>query len=185
MLIKCPECHQEVSDKARQCIHCGFPLSTTTHKAHSDANNVTYSLRVTSIENAAAVALNVQTICDITALSVDQLKHILNNLPANLTSGQTFEEAANMKQRLFKMGLSLVLLPSSASFHNVQHQPNNIPPRNDDTTAVTCPRCGSTQITTGQRGYKLLTGFLGSSKTVNRCANCGYKWEPSYWTRNR
>lgn len=43
---------------------------------------------------------------------------------------------------------------------------------------VRCPRCGSTQITTGQRGYSLLTGFLGSNKTVNRCANCGYSWKP-------
>lgn len=40
-----------------------------------------------------------------------------------------------------------------------------------------CPKCGSTSITAGQRGYKLLTGFLGSNKTVNRCANCGYSWK--------
>ena len=25
-LIKCPECGKEVSDKAAQCIHCGYPL---------------------------------------------------------------------------------------------------------------------------------------------------------------
>ena len=43
---------------------------------------------------------------------------------------------------------------------------------------VRCPKCGSTAITSGQRGYSLLTGFIGSSKTVNRCANCGYKWKP-------
>ena len=43
---------------------------------------------------------------------------------------------------------------------------------------VCCPRCGSESIATGQRGYSLLTGFLGSGKTVNRCANCGYKWNP-------
>ena len=41
-----------------------------------------------------------------------------------------------------------------------------------------CPKCGSTSITTGSRGYSLFTGFLGSGKTVNRCGNCGYKWEP-------
>lgn len=41
-----------------------------------------------------------------------------------------------------------------------------------------CPKCGSTAITAGQRGYSFLTGFIGSSKTVNRCANCGYKWKP-------
>ena len=41
-----------------------------------------------------------------------------------------------------------------------------------------CPKCGSTSISTGQRGYSLLTGFIGSGKTVNRCAKCGYKWKP-------
>lgn len=43
---------------------------------------------------------------------------------------------------------------------------------------VCCPKCGSESISTGQRGYSLLTGFLGSGKTVNRCANCGYTWKP-------
>ena len=41
-----------------------------------------------------------------------------------------------------------------------------------------CPRCGSTSITAGQRGYSLMWGFLGSGNTVNRCANCGHKWKP-------
>ncbi len=46
------------------------------------------------------------------------------------------------------------------------------------TSQVHCPKCGSTQITTGQRGYSLFSGFFGSNKTVNRCANCGYSWKP-------
>lgn len=25
-LIYCPECNHEISDKAKYCIHCGFPL---------------------------------------------------------------------------------------------------------------------------------------------------------------
>lgn len=41
-----------------------------------------------------------------------------------------------------------------------------------------CPKCGSTAITAGQRGFKLTTGFIGSNKTVNRCANCGHTWKP-------
>lgn len=48
----------------------------------------------------------------------------------------------------------------------------------EEENTVKCPKCGSTQITTGQRGYSLITGFLGSNKTVNRCANCGYSWKP-------
>lgn len=41
-----------------------------------------------------------------------------------------------------------------------------------------CPKCGSTSITAGQKGYSLLTGFIGSGKTVNRYVNCGFKWKP-------
>ena len=33
-LIKCPECGKEVSDKASACIHCGFPLSTTSQSTN-------------------------------------------------------------------------------------------------------------------------------------------------------
>lgn len=53
----------------------------------------------------------------------------------------------------------------------------NILKNNKDDT-VRCPRCGSSAITTGQRGFSLVTGFLGSNKTVNRCGKCGYSWRP-------
>ena len=29
MLIKCPECELQVSDKAINCPHCGYPLKGT------------------------------------------------------------------------------------------------------------------------------------------------------------
>ena len=29
MLIKCPECGKEASDRASSCIHCGYPLQVT------------------------------------------------------------------------------------------------------------------------------------------------------------
>lgn len=41
-----------------------------------------------------------------------------------------------------------------------------------------CPKCKSTAITTGARGVNHFWGFLGASKTVNRCGNCGHTWEP-------
>lgn len=40
-----------------------------------------------------------------------------------------------------------------------------------------CPKCGSTSIATVNRGYSLLTGFLGSGKPMNICQSCGYKWK--------
>lgn len=41
-----------------------------------------------------------------------------------------------------------------------------------------CPKCGSTAVSTGVRGFSIVTGFLGSGQTVNRCGNCGHKWKP-------
>lgn len=40
-----------------------------------------------------------------------------------------------------------------------------------------CPKCGSTSIATVNKGYSLLTGFLGSGKPMNVCQSCGHKWK--------
>lgn len=53
--------------------------------------------------------------------------------------------------------------------HLLPHKPAPVP---------TCPKCGSTSITTSARGVDGFWGFLGASSTVNRCANCGYAWYP-------
>lgn len=50
------------------------------------------------------------------------------------------------------------------------HEKNN--------NTLKCPKCGSTAVTTGARGYSLITGFLGSGSTVNRCGKCGHTWKP-------
>lgn len=46
---------------------------------------------------------------------------------------------------------------------------------------IKCPKCGSTSISVGQRGYSLLTGFIGSGSPRNICQNCGFKWKPGGW----
>lgn len=63
-----------------------------------------------------------------------------------------------------------------SQFKNQVDQNNQIQQR--DNNVVKCPKCGSTNVTAGQKGYSLLTGFIGSGSTVNRCAKCGYKWKP-------
>lgn len=43
---------------------------------------------------------------------------------------------------------------------------------------VTCPKCGSTDISSGTRGFSMFTGFVGSGSPRNVCQKCGYKWKP-------
>lgn len=74
------------------------------------------------------------------------------------------------KNDIIEYNLKISQFKSQVDQNNqIQHQDDNV---------VKCPKCGSTNITAGQRGYSLLTGFIGSGNTVNRCAKCGYKWKP-------
>lgn len=41
-----------------------------------------------------------------------------------------------------------------------------------------CPKCGSTAISTINRGFSIITGFIGSGAPRNVCQKCGHKWDP-------
>ncbi len=41
---------------------------------------------------------------------------------------------------------------------------------------VCCGKCGSSSIATINRGYSMISGFIGSGKPVNVCQKCGHKW---------
>lgn len=41
---------------------------------------------------------------------------------------------------------------------------------------VKCPKCKSTQVQLMKRGWKLTTGFLGSSKNERVCVACKHKF---------
>jgi hypothetical protein len=64
--------------------------------------------------------------------------------------------------------------------------------------APTCPRCNSTHVTAGARGFKLgtalkagffigpvglLTGAVGRKDVVLNCMTCGHRWEPAALAR--
>lgn len=43
---------------------------------------------------------------------------------------------------------------------------------------VHCPKCKCTDIGVANRGYSIITGFIGSGKSMNVCKKCGHKWKP-------
>ena len=43
---------------------------------------------------------------------------------------------------------------------------------------LTCPKCGSSNIAEGTKGFSLTTGFIGSGNFRYVCKNCGNKWKP-------
>lgn len=49
----------------------------------------------------------------------------------------------------------------------------------EESSKVKCPKCGSTAVGVGNRGFSIVTGFIGSGSPRNVCQSCGYKWKPS------
>ena len=45
MLIKCPECKLQVSDKAITCPHCGYPLKRIVGHSIQDVTESVYTER--------------------------------------------------------------------------------------------------------------------------------------------
>ena len=43
---------------------------------------------------------------------------------------------------------------------------------------IKCPKCKSTQVHAGKRGWNLMTGLLGSGAVIMTCLKCGHKFKP-------
>ena len=149
MLIKCPECNKEVSDKAECCIHCGYPLQKINDSNICQIDGIEYDL---SDELKKFKE-------DMHIVIVASL--IKNKIPIDLYN------AIELCKEIQNNGF---VVPKK--YHS---KPN---PNKYKEPEITCPRCGSTQITTGPRGVNGFWGFIGASKTVNRCGSCGKTWSP-------
>lgn len=53
-IIKCPECGNEVSDKARTCPHCGNPIDTNVYCPNCGSSDVKI---ISGASKAASIAM--------------------------------------------------------------------------------------------------------------------------------
>lgn len=170
-LIKCPECNKQISDKATSCPHCGFPMLQIKNDNKLDNSfNTSYSIILKPAFGNKMNAIN--GIKNTLHVGLLDAKDIVEKSPSILKRGISLEQANRIRGELELYKVGTVIIP-----YNEEDDENIILEKYKD-YRVHCPRCGSTSITTGQRGFSLLTGFLGSNKTVNRCGKCGYSWQP-------
>lgn len=172
-LIKCPECGKEISDKSNTCIHCGFPLQEMVN----NQQNELYDVTITAIAPKFVTNSVASKISEITKLNQLTIYQELLHLPVAILKGLQKENAEYMKDILLKNCCDTHIIESNELINTEINDAISqlITSKN---ALISCPHCNSTQITTGQRGFSLLTGFIGSNKTVNRCAKCGYTWNP-------
>ena len=176
-LISCPECGKEISDRAVCCIYCGFPLDELKNK--SDQNTVVIS----SVDRTS-------NICRIDGVeyNLTEVKNDLLSLPEGKLTNQNDKDKLHviLKKMVHSIdGFSIfAALMLASQLRETESVPSSFNAekyaakfkQNDG--LIHCPRCDSTNVVTGQRGYSMIWGFIGSNRTMNRCANCGHKWEP-------
>lgn len=201
-LIICPECGASVSSFSDKCVHCGFPIAAqelrdTVSKNKqcmandgersnddtvnvcaidgvefdlSDLMNYIHEVRkadgyVSEEERAKLIASLAEVCHHVTETTIGKVIDILietGSIPREYKTygykqNEKFEEERKREREL----------------RALRKYRESI-----ETETIKCPKCGSTAVTTGQRGHSILFGFGGSSTTVNRCGKCGHRWKP-------
>ena len=184
MIIHCPECGEDISDQSQTCIHCGFPLaqrrwSADVSNPSTNKTTRTYIVRL----NKCGTRPTMQTANIVAQYNRSDPATILSYLkqtPVGILQHTDIAICQRICAELAANGLSADIVSAGAA-SQLLRLPLFDAGLPDSPCAVRCPKCGSTAISTGQRGWKLTTGFIGSNQTENRCAKCGYKWKPSRW----
>ena len=194
-LIKCPECGKEISNKTKQCIHCGYPLEeienviitqsqcSTAEKSNSqdddcvndanqndnDGSQQNDSTREICVINGKAFDFT-DIVHDITHGNMKDIKfrQSINIRIAKSVKSISSDDVVYLAKYIQKNGKAPEAFNSRTPRNIIQYTPPQ----------VRCPKCGSTSITTINRGFSIWTGFLGSGKPVNVCQACGHKFIP-------
>lgn len=161
-LIICPECKKEISSFANTCPNCGFPLE------QKNINSI-YDLILISIGDSKMEIIKL--LRQNRTLNLGEALSLVTNTPSVIFSNIKHERAIQLKK-------SLELLGAIIEINESNNNKNNYFEIKYDGKEIECPRCHSSAVTTGNRGFSLVWGFIGSGKTVNMCGKCGYSWKP-------
>ena len=176
-LIKCPECGKEISDKSAQCIHCGYPIQNNkTNKAICNILGENYDL--TFLNELLKQGKYYQLF-----LNSSQIKDgyfAKHNTKVLTYLWHYIDDYNEIPNEITQQSLDSMKPTTNLDLMRRWQQWENNPSIKDayQSGQVICPKCGSPSIATGQRGFSLVSGFIGSNQTMNRCAKCGYKWKP-------
>lgn len=164
-LIKCPECDKEISDKAKCCIHCGYPLKelkNTKDVNHENLsiNNNKYSVKLTSKGDSSVKTIKV--IREELKLGLTEAKELMDNLSI-IKANVSIEEAEDLKFKIESVGGKVAILDQDQTAIYQSSQ---------ESKTTRCPRCGGTAFTPVKRKFSILAGFA-TNKIDLVCNNCG------------
>ncbi|MCF2554418.1 ribosomal protein L7/L12 [Faecalicatena contorta] len=153
-LIKCPECNKEISDKAKVCIHCGYPISEIIEQQNH--NNGFFKIRLINCFNKKPNAI--MHVRAITGLDIKKAKALVDLNQPVIISGLTYDDANAIKKIFNNDDIEISIEEDNESTNRtiinikddnpkVQNytqpqQPLQPQPQNQ----VHCPYCNSTNV---------------------------------------
>ena len=173
-LIKCPECGKEISDKSKQCIHCGYPLDELK------INNTNQLYKIVLTDHGKNKVQTIAKIREFTGMGLAEAKKFSESLPQIIQAGISMNECDLIQSHFLSVGATVEIQPDteSVSKNTVLENKPITKAVVKDKNVIACPKCGSTAIVTTNRGFSIITGFIGSGSPRNVCQNCGFKWKP-------
>ena len=169
-LIECPECKKQVSDKATSCPHCGYPIN-------NENDSKLYSMIFVGLQKNANIFLIKSILEQVFEIPKNTINQLLSTPGSMLIDGVEQCNTEYLENAFMSYNCIVKFVPSETVLPNSKNSEWETK-RKEKESKLHCPRCGSIQITTGQRGFSFWTGFIGANKTTNRCAKCGYSWQP-------
>lgn len=195
-LMKCPECNGQVSDKAKACPHCGYPISEMT------INKVPQNI-IIKVDGKSYDISNLKKMYNkYTDAEQKMICNTCNQLYNNwYKSNSNNKRFSGKGENLIQwIGVTFNWWPKNHmnyiaykflaeccmykfeyfEFNTANYtKPVSQPPKQSivHSNVVRCPRCGSTSVTTEEQGYGLF-GWIGASQKKNLCQKCGHKWWP-------
>lgn len=195
-LIKCPMCEKDISPNAESCPNCGEPMKKNKElikNSDDEFNKSQCSLIL--INNGRSPIKIIKRIREVTGYGLKDAKDCTDNIPSVILKDIDYLKAAEIKNSFEILGATMEISSengdltidrrSDAAEHKVVEHKN-------DTQTLKCPKCGSTQITAGNKGFGLgkaaiggillgpvglLGGVLGSKKVLVTCLKCGKQWK--------
>lgn len=171
-LIICPECGKEISNKAKCCIHCGYPLDELQNENQNvidDKDNL-YSVKLINCGGQKVKVIRV--VREVSGLGLKEAKDVVDNLLI-IKTGIHLDEATSIKKQLEEVDGAV----------EITHCKNNTVVSKSTISKPTpkCPTCGSTNIekisAAKKVGGSLLFGIFSSDmRNSMHCKDCGYKW---------
>lgn len=170
-LIKCPECGKQISDKASACIHCGYPIQTEQVVLPPISNSKKVAIPSFSEFSQQKIPA-IKVVREVLNMGLAEAKEFVEQTTPYVVvkDGLTQNQANLIAQKFQAINVDARIYDSEA--------PVSFASPAKDTNIICCPQCGSTEYHAGARGFSIVTGFIGSGKTVLTCLRCGHRWKP-------